>query len=369
MHVTYLLSDLGGGTGHHLRSLLARRTTADWSAEIVSEVESTVGAEFPVPLHVLPRPVRASRYPFLQAARCRQLASHFAGNRPDVLHVYFFWSIMYGRVLKAMNRIPVLVENREDLGFNWGRHEYALLALTRAFPDRVVCVCDAVRRLVIQKEGLDPARATVIRNGIAPPPAPSSTPAEARAAVGLDPDRPLVGMVANFDRPVKGVRYFLQAIPRVLEAVPGTQFLLLGGGTSADRIRERARALGVEDALVLPGFDPHVDRWYAAMDVSVLTSLSEGLSLTILESMSRGVPVVATHVGGNPELVVEGKTGFLVPPRDVNAFATAVIRVLREPELGTRLGAGGAERARTEFSLDATVRGYRELYHELSASP
>jgi glycosyltransferase involved in cell wall biosynthesis len=113
---------------------------------------------------------------------------------------------------------------------------------------------------------------------------------------------------------------------------------------------------------VFAGFRSDVHRLYPIMDVSVLTSLSEGLSITILESMSFGIPVVATAVGGNPELVRHGESGFLVPPKDAASFADAVGRVLGDPQLAQNLGQEGREIVERDFALETVAARYAELY-------
>lgn len=365
--VAYLLSDLGGGTGHHLFSLLRARPGGSWSARVLSEAENTARVDCPVPLELLPSS-RFNRYPLAQVERYRQLRSRLNAERPDVLHTYFFWSIIYGRLLRARGEVPRLVENREDLGFNWGIHEYALLRLTKNIPDRVVCVSEAVREQVLDRERLDPSRVVVIRNGVAPPAAPDDAArADVRAELGMPPASPLVGMVANFNRPVKGAVYFVDALPLVAREIPEVRFTLIGLGENQAALRQRAEAAGVGDRLIFTGFRSDIDRLYEAMDVSALTSLSEGLSITLLESMRHGVPVVATRVGGNPEVVRHGETGLLVPPRDPESFAAEVVRLLRDADLRAQFGRRARDVVRESFSLEDVAAAYGDLYDQLSA--
>jgi glycosyltransferase involved in cell wall biosynthesis len=174
-------------------------------------------------------------------------------------------------------------------------------------------------------------------------------------------------MVANYDRPVKGVTWFLDAIPAIRRAMPQARYILLGGGKRQAELRERVRRLGIEDVLRMPGFRDDVQRFYELADLSVLTSLSEGLSITILESMRHGVPVVATRVGGNPELVREGRTGFLVPPRDTERFSAAVVQLLRDRALRERFGAEAKSVVRRDFTLERVVESYAEIYRAVLA--
>lgn len=363
--VTYLLSDLGGGTGHHLFSVLREKPANAWKARILSEVGNTARVGCPVPLQLLPA-TRFSRYPISQAERFLLLRRRFLVEPVDILHTFFFWAIIYGRMLKATGVLNRLVENREDMGFNWSRHEYALLHLTKKLPDRIICVSEAVRKRVLEKERLDPARVRVIRNGIAPPPAPDTqAQTTVRAELGIPDSSPIVGMVANFNRSVKGAVHFVDALRLVAQEIPDVRFLLIGLGENESELRQRAEAAGVGELLLFPGFRSDIDRFYDAMDLSVLTSLSEGLSITLLESMNHGIPVVATHVGGNAELVQHGQTGFLVPPGDPVCFAAEVIRLLRDPGLRERFSRKAREVVRESFSLADVAAAYDDLYEEL----
>lgn len=346
--------------------MLRERPEESWVAQVVSEAENTGRVDCPVPLQLLPA-TRFDRYPAAQVERYLDARRYLKPTPPDVLHTFFFWSIIYGRLLKAEGVVSRLVENREDLGFNWGWHEYALLRLTRRIPDRVVCVSEAVRQQVMKNEKLDAGRLVVIRNGVGPPPPPDDrAPAAVRAELGIPEASPIVGMVANFNRPVKGAVHFVDALPHVARAVPGVRFLLIGLGENQTDLWRRAEAAGFGEQLLFPGFRTDIDRFYEAMDVSALTSLSEGLSLTLLESMRHGVPVVATDVGGNSEVVRHGETGVLVPPRDPAAFAAEVIRLLQDPGLRGRFSRRAREVVSESFNLREVAAVYGRLYAELA---
>ena len=126
--------------------------------------------------------------------------------------------------------------------------------------------------------------------------------------------------------------------------------------------------MDVADRVRFTGYQPDVTPFYDAMDVSVLTSLSEGLSITLLESMSHRLPVVVTAVGGNPEVVIDGETGFLVPPRDVAAFVTQVTRLAHDPELRARFGTAARLRVARSFSRDRAASRYLDVYQEALSS-
>lgn len=368
-HVMLFMSDFGGGTANHVFPMVREWNRNGWSPKLVTEDHRAAEIDLPADISVLP-PMKfewLDRFPVAQTVRLAQLGHLLRRGHPDVLHTYFFWPIMYGRLLKLAGLVPRLVENREDLGFNWGPPQYAMLRATASLPDRVICVSEAIQELAVEKEGLEPSRTEVIHNGIAVPRTPSGDEKERlRRELGLQPHHLVVTMVANYQRPVKGMDHFLAAAPLILEAVPEARLLVVGEGP--DRYARRADEMGLGDRLLFVGRRPReeIDCFYALSDVSVLTSLSEGLSITILESMSHGLPVVATRAGGNPEVVVDGVTGFLVAPRDPEAFAERVVTLLRNPGTRKEMGRAARRRAKRDFSAETAAKRYLGLYATLS---
>lgn len=363
-----LVSDLGGGTGDHLLTMIRHWDERRWKVRLVSERPVTSRLTPQVPVEFIKPGGWLDRYPIAQLRRLLLIRRSVRRYEPQLLHSFFFWSIMYGRVLKKLGIIDRLVENREDEGFSWSGLDYAILRATRSLPDRVICVSEAVREVVLEREGLDPRRTLVIHNGIEPRAADGRGRESARRELGIENEEtPLVGMVSNLNRPIKGVPYFLDAMPLILRSVPVARFVIFGSGKDEARLRAKARSLGVDRQVVFAGFRPDIERFYPALDVSVLTSLSEGLSISLLESMNHRLPVVVTHVGGNPEVVVDGETGFLVSPRDPAAFADRVVTLLRDPTLRRRMGDAGRLRIERDFRMSRTAEGYLRVYRTLLA--
>jgi len=366
VEVVFLTDDLGGGTGNHLLSMLRHWDKETWRVRIVSKKPAIDRVLPDVPVELMSAPRRLNRFPIAQVKAFAGLFAAFNGQPPDLLHAYFFWPILYGRLLKLFGKARVLIENREDQGFSWGPHEYAWLRATRSAPDRVVCVSEAVREVVLQRERLDERRVVVIKNGVDPIEGGSPDDASARRELGIPEDHLVVGMVANYNRPVKGVSYLLDAIPTIVSEVPSARFLFLGGGAKErPALREKARTLGIERCVNFMGNRKDIHRYYEMMDISVLTSLSEGLSITLLESMSHGLPVVATNVGGNPEVVLDGRTGYLVPPKNAHSLADRIVQLLRDPDLRLRMGEEGRRRVERDFQLRDVANRYLDLYRSM----
>lgn len=342
-----------------------------WSPSVLCNGHLDVQLPTSIPYFDDTRRSGPNRFPWAQLEQLGNVLQVTRDVRPEILHTYFMYPIFYGRLLKQLGIVRHLVENREDEGFGWGPRIYRALRFTAGIPDRIVCVSESIREIVIEREGVSPERAIVIQNGVHEPCAPVSPDdpelCALRDSLGLPPEAPVVGMVANLARPVKGGPHFIEALPLIAARVPGVHFLLVGHLDGLEALVSRAEALGVRDRLLLTGFRSDVDRLYPLMSMSVLTSLSEGLSITLLESMRHGLPVVATRVGGNPDLVRDGETGLLVPPGDPEAFADAVVSLLNDPVRRRAMGQAGQERVQREFSLPAVARQYEEVYADVLA--
>jgi glycosyltransferase involved in cell wall biosynthesis len=360
----FLMEDFGGGTGNHVCGLARSWPDSDWKVIVVTQTAPQVH-EVPstIDLHVLTRVGWYDRFPLTQLRRFAYIWRLSRRVRPDILHAYFFWSIVYGRLVRLLSTGRVLIENREDMGFNWSGWMYAVLRATRRVPDMVICVADAVRENVLRREGLVPQKVRVIRNGIIAPGRPSREErVQARRAFGFTDEQVVVGMVANLPRAVKGGAILLDAVRVVVQRAPQVRFLLVGVGTDSTTLATELDSRGIGDLVVTAGYQRNPRACYAAMDVSVLVSSSEGLSITLLESMGVGLPTVVTRVGGNPELVVDGETGYLVPLGNREAFVDRIVELAGDERKREVMGLAGFRRVQQVFAIDKVAQQYASAY-------
>ena len=220
------------------------------------------------------------------------------------------------------------------------------------------------------KKGLAPDKVHVIYNGVDPSRFEGEpvTPGVTRSEFGIPPHHSVVGLLARLE-PQKDPRTFLRAAAILVKKLPTVSCLVIGGGSLQAELEREAQALGLGDRVTFTGPRRDVARLLAACDISVLSSVKEGMSNTIMESMAAGKPMVATRVGGNAELIAEGETGFLVPPRDPAALADAVQRILEDPALAKAMGHQARVRIAQRFSVEAMVKSTERLYGEALASP
>ena len=199
-------------------------------------------------------------------------------------------------------------------------------------------------------------------------PAPAEVRSAARAALGMDAQTIVFGCLARLTG-VKRHTDLLQAFAIVRQHTPQAHLLLLGDGPLRGEVSAQVVALGLTNAVTLLGDRPDVEQLLPALDVSVLASSTEGMSNAILESMACGLPVIATAVGGNLQLVRDQSSGLLVPPLDPASLATAMQVLAGSPATRAQMGQVARERMVREFSLDAMVHSYDRLYASLTGRP
>ena len=287
-------------------------------------------------------------------------------ERPAILHTWLFHANVPGRVLGRLARVPLIISAERTLGME-SQMRYRLNRLTAPLADRVICVSQAVADFAAQTIGIAPDKLVVIPNGV---PLADFAPGErapARARLGLPASAFVVGMVGRLE-PVKGVPDLLAAFARLPSRHPETLLLLVGAGSQQRPLESLARRRGLGQRVRFLGHREDVAALLPALDLLALSSHWEGMPNAVLEAMAAGLPVVATAVGGAPEVVVDGVTGLLVPPRDPQALAQAIAGLLSDPERRRRMGRAGRERAAAHFRVEQMVERTERLYRDLISS-
>jgi glycosyltransferase involved in cell wall biosynthesis len=288
-------------------------------------------------------------------------------ERVDIIHTFFEKAEVMGWIAARLATVPHWVTSRRDLGFKRKKSYDAFFFLTSSACTCCVANCNAVRQQAIEREGLPGNKVKVVYNGMDFSPYREARDGIAiRRGLGIDVGGTVVGMIANLNFEIKGHRYLLEAARRVLEKDPTVCFLIVGDGPLRPQLEDLARTLGVTGSVHFLGKRGDIPDLLAAIDVSVLCSTSEGLSNVIMESMAAGKPVVATRVGGNPELVVDGVTGYLVPPADSATLADAILSLLTRPDRGKSMGEAGKTNVNDTFSIEAMVKAHEGLYTSIT---
>jgi len=282
------------------------------------------------------------------------------GYSVDVVHTHSSAdSWMASAAAKLSPRRPKVVRTRHlNADFNV-RQVYTLMA------DRVVTVGGATRQYMIREKGIPADHVITIPTGVDLTVFdPSRVRGNLRGELGIPPGAPVFGTVSVFRR-LKGHQYLLEAAGEILRAVPEARILLAGEGPQEMNIRNKVEELGIGKAVLLPGFREDIPRVLNTMDVFVFPSLQEALGTAILEALAMRRAVVASRVGGIPEIIQEGQTGFLVDPENPAAIAGRVIPLLQNAELRRQVGERGRRFVEEHYDNRLMVRRLEALYREL----
>ncbi len=285
-------------------------------------------------------------------------------RRVDLIHVNSYVPGNYARLAAALMQVPIVIDHWHGFTRFNGKRRFICRVLGR-FTDLSLAVSRGVRDYLLAHLGLDPAKVRVVPNGVDVAAIDAARPGPlVRRELGLPADVPVIGLVGRLDHWGKGHKELFSAMAQLRERHP-VQALIVGGGRREAQVRQLAESLGLAAAVHFLGPRRDVPDLLNAMDIFVLPSYSEGVSLALLEAMAAGRPVVATAVGGLPEVVTDGDNGLLIPPRDANALAEALARLLSDPAWAQQLGANARAHVREHYSLDRLGREINEIYAEL----
>jgi glycosyltransferase involved in cell wall biosynthesis len=282
-------------------------------------------------------------------------------ERIALIHGHEFSAIVYGWIVSRLAGIS-FVGTVHGKNYFWQKLRRRLAYRTISRLGQLVAVSEDLKDFIVKTVGIPASRVQVIYNGVeSGSPVSDAEVDRCRAELGLSAGDPVIGTVGSL-YPVKGHRYLLDAMPTILRQYPNAVLLLIGRGELEISLKEQTQRLGIEERVRFLGMRQDVPRLLSVLDAFVLPSLSEGLSLALLEAMASGKPVVATLVGGNQELIDHGRTGFLVQPEDARDLATNLVKLLSDQAMMQQFGRQAAERVRQHFSMGQMVDRYRDLY-------
>ncbi|HKW49510.1 MAG TPA: glycosyltransferase [Gemmatimonadaceae bacterium] len=299
-----------------------------------------------------------------------RLARYLSAQQVDIVHSHDAYNNIFATVWARMARTPVVIASRrwcDDLP------RRALAVVNRfgfRLADCIIANSTQVASLVVTEDRVPATRVAVVPNFVdesaftAPNPAHR---AQLRTELGLDPRCIVIGCIAGL-RPVKDHETLIRAVADLRSRWPLLRLVLVGDGELRLRLEALVRQLGLTDTVVFAGARPNEPNLHHLFDISVLSSLSEGLPNTIVEAMAAGKPVVATRVGGVVDAVLDGETGTLVPARSPTDFATAIEQLLLHTTLRQSMGDAARRRARSEFHVTNVLGRLESLYERLLTS-
>ena len=293
----------------------------------------------------------------IQTQRARlTLARHLRSHKVTVAHSFDFYANVMLIPAARLAGVPVIIGSHRQLGDLLSPMKRLVQSMLFRLCDRIICNSHAAARSLFG-QGIPKSKVAVIHNGL-----PDKAFAEVAPAFPRAPGKLRIGMIARMNDPCKNHVVFLRAASRLAAEFPSIEFLLVGDGSLRTSLEDISRQLGLAERTRFLGVRDDIPAIMASMDISVLPSTSESLPNAVLESMAASLPVVATEVGGIPELVREGETGFLIPPNDEDRLANALRALVMHPRLRTQFGKRARSLARDTFSMDAIAQQYEQLY-------
>ena len=301
-----------------------------------------------------------------QARTAMRLGRFLREQRTDILHSHMFYASLFASPIGWLCRVPVIIETphvRESWRNGWFKGRFFVDRMIGWFVDHYIAVSQANARYLAEQKGLPARKITVIVPGsdlrafvpnllVAP---------DRKEKLGFRPSDPVLLVAARLE-PQKGHRVLIEAMPLIRARFPCVRLVCLGEGSLRAELERRVEELGLHEAVRFVGFQADVREWLALADLSVLPSFFEGLPLSAIESLATARPIVATTVDGTPEVVLDGKTGLLVPPGDPVSLAQAICRLLADPDVRTAMGQAGRRWVVENFSRERLIERTQELY-------
>ena len=364
--VQVLATGTNGGAQEHVYNLVSRMDRERYEVSVVSLSPGSAVRKLErlgIPVIVIDEPD--------DAIATGILAAHLIDVRADVVHNHMYRAEIVGTKAvialgEAGHRRPWVISTVHSSRVRSGEDQEELQRLTPSI-NHLIVVSNAIDRKV-DAEGRTAAPRTLIYNGIDLVRYDHQEPCcTLRDEYGMEPTSPIVGVVGRLELE-KGHPTLLEAWPLVLEACPSAYLLIVGEGSRLDALHDIARAQGIERHVVFTGRRDDIPAVTAAFDVAVLPSYREAQGLTILEAMALSRPVVASNVGGIPEMIEDGLTGLLVPPQDPPALAAAIVRLLNDHQLADVLGRAGHDLVHDRFCVELMVSAVQALYDEGAAA-
>ncbi len=376
MKVLYLITRLDRGGSAKIFFNLIKALKADGMEVVMASGPSILPEEDPevfsrenkIKFYLVPNLVRNPN-PVKDIKAFFEILFILSREKPDVLHTHTSKAGFLGRIAGKLSNIKAVIHTPHGHVF-YGYFNrvlsyvfFLLERLATVFTDKIIAITERERQEYIRLRIAGGEKIQTIPNGIHIEQFLSvSDNKKVRDELGVKPSVALIGWVGNLVG-IKGCKYFIDAAGIIRKTFPDSAFLIVGDGPLKGELEKKTETMGLSDRIYFTGYRDDIPNILSSIDILVISSLNEGLGLVAIEAMASARPVVTTNVGGLPEVVIDGRYGFVVPPKDPNSIADAVLKILTNPSLKEKMGIEAKERAQI-FDFRNTVKKTIALYHE-----
>ena len=359
LHLTY---DMGiGGAEQVIRNLVEGTDLARFNPAVLC-LDNKIGA---LGIKLKKNGYRVSsmdRKPGLDFNLIKAIRYYVKKNKIGILHCHQYTPYTYGLLSALYTNVKVIFT--EHGRFYPDRYKWKRVLVNPVFSLRtsaITSISNATRDALVKYELMPRKRIEVIYNGLKDLSGLQGDDALLRQSMGIKEGDLILGTISRLD-PIKNQRLMFEAFKEIRNIYRNTKLIIVGDGPLRGELERQSELLGIKDCVIFTGFQVDPQKYLGIMDIFLLPSLSEGASMTLLEAMSFCKPCVVTNAGGNPEIVLDGETGFVTPNCDKEAFIIAIKKLLDNVSLRKKTGDSGRKRYETHFTLERMVSLYQDLY-------
>lgn len=296
----------------------------------------------------------------------------FRREKFDIVHTHTAKAGVLARLAAYFARVPVIIHTPHGhnfygyFGICMSKIIIAVERFVARFTDRIIVFTELEKKDFIRFRVADTEKVSLIYQGLELEryTQVNIDKVKSKKAFGIAVDEDVIGMIGRLE-PIKGPGYFVEAAEEVAKKFTKTKFIVVGEGGLRQRLENQVEGMGLKDRFIFTGWREDIPEILSIMDILVLPSLNEAVGIVLIEAQVLGVPVVATNVGGIPEIVIDGMNGILIPPRDPQALAQAVVKLLKDEALRRKMGDAGREWVRDRFSVESMIEKLEKLYKDL----
>ena len=309
--------------------------------------------------------VELNRQPGFDLNLIKNIRQSIKNNNIDIIHCHQYTPWVYGVIAAAFTNTKVIFTEHGRFypdSSSWKRQR--INPLLNFFTDQVTAISSATKQALTEFENIPENSIQVIYNGIAPLQVNQTKIQDIRSELAIPNDHTVLGTISRF-YPIKNHTMMLKAFSKVLKQQPDTTLIIVGDGDERANIEACIKSLKISDNVILTGYKTKPEHYLSLMDIYLLSSLSEGTSMTLLEAMSLSKPCVVTDAGGNPEIVINNENGFVTPNDNSDEFAQGILKVIESAKIDSSLAQTSKTRFEAHFSESNMNIQYQHLYNQV----